>query len=158
PLIETPQSITVIDRQDLDLRVVQNLNEALHFTAGVGPDTRGNTAGRYDLQTIRGFTPDQHLDGLRLIGSANGYATPQVDLAFLDRVEVLKGPASGLYGQASPGGIVALSSKLPVLDRFGEITLSGGSYGTERASFDLGGRIDNAGQFSYRFTGTAFYS
>src|SRR6185437_8363180 len=82
PLIETPQSITVIDRQDLDLRVVQNLNEALHFTAGVGPDTRGNTAGRYDLQTIRGFTPDQYLDGLRLIGSANGYATPQVDLAF----------------------------------------------------------------------------
>src|SRR5690242_10292430 len=45
PLLETPQSITVIDRQDLDIRVVQNLNEALHFTAGVGPDTRGNTAG-----------------------------------------------------------------------------------------------------------------
>jgi len=158
PLIETPQSITVIDRQDLDLRVVQNLNEALHFTAGVGPDTRGNTAGRYDLQTIRGFTPDQYLDGLRLIGSANGYATPQVDLAFLDRVEVLKGPASGLYGQASPGGIVALSSKLPVLDRLAEITLAGGSYGTERASFDAGGRIDADGQFSFRLAGTGYHS
>jgi iron complex outermembrane receptor protein len=158
PLVETPQSITVVDRQDLDLRVVQNLNEALHFTAGVGPDTRGNTAGRYDQQTIRGFTPDQYLDGLRLIGSSNGYATPQVDLAFLDRVEVLKGPASGLYGQGSPGGIVVLSSKLPVLDRFGEVTLSGGSYGTERASVDAGGRIDAAGQFSFRITGTGYHS
>ena len=158
PLIETPQSVTVIDRQDLDLRVVQNLNEAVHFTAGMGPDTRGNTAGRYDLQTLRGFTPDQYLDGLKLIGSTNGYAVPQIDLAFLDRVEVLKGPASGLYGQASPGGIVALSSKLPVLDPLAEFTVSGGSYGTARGSFDLGGRIDDAGQFSYRLAGTAFYS
>jgi iron complex outermembrane receptor protein len=158
PLVETPQSVSVIDRQDLDLRVVQDLNEAMHFTAGVGPDTRGNTAGRYDLQTLRGFKPDQYLDGLRLIGSANGYATPQVDLAFLDRVEVLKGPSSGLYGQASPGGIVALSSKLPVLDRFGEIMVGGGSYGTERASFDAGGRIDDTGQFSFRLVGTGYHS
>jgi iron complex outermembrane recepter protein len=158
PLIDTPQSVTVIDRADLDLRVVQNLNEAMHFTAGTGPDTRGNTAGRYDLMTLRGFTPDQYLDGLKLVGSANGYATPQVDLAFLDRVEVLKGPASGLYGQASPGGIIALASKLPVLDSFNEFTLSGGSYGTMRGSFDSGGRIDDAGQFSYRVDGTAFYS
>lgn len=158
PLIETPQSVTVIDRADLDLRVVQNLNEAVHFTAGMGPDTRGNTAGRYDLQTLRGFTPDQYLDGLKLIGSTNGYATPQVDLAFLDRVEVLKGPASGLYGQASPGGIVALSSKLPVLDPLAEFTVSGGSYGTARGSVDLGGRLDDAGQLSYRLVGMAYYS
>ena len=158
PIIETPQSVTVIDRADLDLRVAQDLNEAVHFTAGMGPDTRGNTAGRYDLQTLRGFTPDQYLDGLKLIGSANGYATPQIDLAFLDRIEVLKGPASGLYGQASPGGIVALSSKLPVLDSFTQFTVSGGSYGTVRGSFDSGGRIDAAGQFSYRLDGTAFYS
>ena len=158
PLIETPQAITVIDRHDLDLRVVQNLNEAMHFTAGVGPDTRGNTAGRYDLQTLRGFSPEQYLDGLRLIGSVNGYATPQVDLAFLNRVEVLKGPASGLYGQGSPGGIVALSSKLPVLERFGEVVLSGGSYGTERASVDFGGRIDEAGHFSFRVAGTGYHS
>ena len=158
PLIETPQAITVIDRHDLDLRVVQNLNEAMHFTAGVGPDTRGNTAGRYDLQTLRGFSPEQYLDGLRLIGSVNGYATPQVDLAFLNRAEVLKGPASGLYGQGSPGGIVALSSKLPVLERFGEVVLSGGSYGTERASVDFGGRIDEADHFSFRVAGTGYHS
>lgn len=155
PLIETPQAISVIDRNDLDLRVVDNLNAAMHYTAGVGPDTRGNTAGRYDQQTLRGFTPDQYLDGLRLIGSANGYAVPQVDLSFLDRVEVVKGPASVLYGQASPGGIVALSSKLPTQDRVGEVAISGGSWGTVRGAFDLGGKLDDAGKFSFRVDGIA---
>lgn len=157
-VIETPQSITVIDRQSLDQLVVQNLNEAVHFTAGMGPDTRGNTAGRYDLQTLRGFTPDQYLDGLRLIGSVNGYATPQIDLTFLDRIEVLKGPASGLYGQASPGGIVALTSKLPVRDGFTELMVSGGSYGTARVSVDTGGRIDADGRLSFRLVGTGYRS
>ncbi len=155
PLIETPQSISVIDRGDLDLRVVENLNEAMHYTAGVGPDTRGNTAARYDLQTLRGFSPDQYLDGMRLIGSTNGYATPQIDLGFLDRVEVVKGPASVLYGQASPGGIVALSSKLPTRDSFGEVELSGGSFGTVRGAFDLGGKFDSDGKFTFRLDGFA---
>ncbi len=155
PLVETPQSISVIDGADLDLRVVQDLNEAVRYTAGFGPDTRGNTAGRYDLQTLRGFTPDQYLDGLHLIGSANGYATPQIDLAFVDRIEVVKGPASALYGQASPGGIVALSSKLPTAAPFGEITLSGGSYGTARGVVDLGGPLDADGSLSFRLVGVA---
>lgn len=155
PLVETPQSISVIDAGDLAQRVVQNLNEAMHYTAGVGPDTRGNTAGRYDLQTIRGFVPDQYLDGLHLISSVNGYAVPQIDMAFLDRVEVVKGPASVLYGQGSPGGIVALSSKLPTLQSFGEVALSGGSYGTVKGAFDFGGKIDDAGQFSFRLDGLA---
>ena len=158
PLVETPQSISVVDKQDLDLRVVTNLNEALHYTAGVGPDTRGNTAGRYDQQTLRGFTPDQYLDGLHLIGSANGYAVPQIDLAFLDRVEIVKGPASVLYGQGSPGGIVALSSKLPTLDRFGEVEISGGGFGTVKGQFDFGGKLDDDGKFSFRLDGLGYRS
>jgi iron complex outermembrane receptor protein len=158
PLIETPQSVSVIGVEELNLRVVGNLNEAMHYTAGVGPDTRGNTAGRYDMQTLRGFSPDQYLDGLKIIASANGYAVPQIDLAFLDRLEVVKGPASVLYGQGSPGGIVALSSKLPTLDRFGEVMISGGSYGTARATFDLGGKLDEAGVLSFRLDGVGYRS
>jgi iron complex outermembrane receptor protein len=155
PLVETPQTISVVDRADLDLRVVDNLNEALHYTAGVGPDTRGNTAGRYDLQTLRGFTPDQYLDGLHIISSANGYDVPQIDISMLDRVEVVKGPASVLYGQGSPGGIVALTSKLPTEDRFGQVEIGGGSYGTANGSFDFGGKLDDDGKFSVRLDGYA---
>ena len=155
PIVETPQSISVVDRVDLDLRVVDNLNEAVHFTAGVGPDTRGNTAGRYDLMTIRGFTPDQYLDGLHLISSANGYAVPQIDIDTLDRVEIVKGPASVLYGEGSPGGIIALSSKLPTQDTFGEVQVGGGSYGTANGSFDFGGKLDQAGTLTFRLDGEA---
>ena len=155
PLIETPQSISVVDRDDLDLRVVQNLNQALRYTPGIGPDTRGNTAGRYDQQTLRGFTPDQYLDGLRLIGSQNGYAIPQIDITRLDRVEVVKGPASVLYGQGSPGGIVALSSKLPTSDRFGELALTGGSFGYGQGVLDLGGPIDADGRWTFRLNAVA---
>lgn len=155
PLVETPQSVSVIDRADLDLRVVQNLNEAVHFTAGMGPDTRGNTGGRYDLQTLRGFTADQYLDGLRVIASANGYATPQIDLGFLERVEVVKGPASVTYGAASPGGLVALSSKLPTPDKFGEFTVSGGSFATVRGVLDLGGPLNASGTLTYRLVALA---
>ncbi|MBE7217938.1 MAG: TonB-dependent siderophore receptor, partial [Caulobacteraceae bacterium] len=155
PIVETPQSISVVDRTDLDLRVVTDLNQALRYTAGVGPDTRGNTAGRYDQQTLRGFSPDQYLDGLRLIGSQNGYDVPQIDITTLQRIEVVKGPASVLYGQGSPGGIVALSSKLPTQERFGEIALTGGSFGYGQGALDLGGRIDDAGRLSFRLDAVA---
>lgn len=155
PLIETPQSITVIGRDELDLRGVDSLSEALHYTAGVSPETRGDTAGRYDLINIRGFSPDQYLDGLRLIQSANGYAISQIDITGLDRIEVVKGPASVLYGEASPGGIVALTSKLPTAQSFGEVQLSGGSYGYVQGAFDLGGPIDPDGKFLFRLDGMA---
>lgn len=155
PLVETPQSISVIDRSDLDLRVVQNLNQALRFTAGIGPETRGNTAGRYDQLTLRGFSPEQYLDGLHLIQSQNGYAVPQIDVTRLERVEVVKGPASVLYGQGSPGGLVALSSKLPTTDRFGEVALSGGSFGYAQGAVDLGGAIDEQGKFAFRLNAVA---
>ncbi|MHB8286204.1 MAG: TonB-dependent siderophore receptor [Caulobacteraceae bacterium] len=157
PLIETPQSISVINRDELDLRVVTDLNQALYYTAGVSPDTRGATASRYDLLQLRGFTPDQYLDGLKLIASA-AYAVPQVDITTLDKVEVVKGPASVLYGQASPGGLVALSSKLPTTTAFGEATLSGGSFGYVQGALDLGGPIDADGKFLFRINGMIDHS
>jgi iron complex outermembrane receptor protein len=157
PLIETPQSISVIGRDELDLRVVTSLNQALYYTAGISPDTRGATASRYDLLQIRGFTPDQYLDGLRLIGSA-GYAVPQIDITALDKVEVVKGPASVLYGQASPGGLVALSSKLPTTTAFGEATVTGGSFGYIQGALDLGGPIDKDGKFLFRLNGMVDHS
>jgi iron complex outermembrane receptor protein len=155
PLIETPQSITVLDRSQLDLLNVTYLNQALRYVAGVSPDTRGSTGTRYDLLNIRGFAPDQYLDGLKLIQSANGYAVPQIDITRLDRVEVVKGPASVLYGQASPGGVVALSSKLPTSASFGQLQAIAGSYGYAQLDADFGGRIDPDGKFTFRLDGVA---
>ncbi len=155
PLIETPQSISVVDRSELDLLNVTNLNEALRYTAGVSPDTRGASGSRYDLLNLRGFVPDQYLDGLKLIQSSNGYANTQIDITRLDRVEVVKGPASVLYGQASPGGIVALSSKLPTVNSFGQVEAIGGSYGYAQLDGDFGGALDPNKKLLFRIVGEA---
>jgi len=141
PLAETPQSITVITADDIAGRSLQNLNQALRFVAGVTPETRGSSAEVYDQFKLRGFDAPVYLDGLKQFASASGYASPQVDVSRLDRIEVIKGPASVLYGQSSPGGLVAESSKLP-LDQalYGAISGTYGNYDLYRVDADLGGR------------------
>ncbi|MEG8014992.1 TonB-dependent siderophore receptor [Sphingomonas sp. 22R3R2A-7] len=140
-IVETPQSISVISAADIAGLGLQNLNQALRFVAGVTPETRGASAEVYDQFKLRGFDAPIYLDGLRQFGSATGYAVPQVDVSRLDRVEIIKGPASVLYGQSSPGGLVAEVSKLP-LDRasYGAVSGTYGSYDLYRVDADIGGR------------------
>jgi len=140
-IVETPQSISVISAADIAGLGLQNLNQALRFVAGVTPETRGASAEVYDQFKLRGFDAPVYLDGLRQFGSATGYAVPQVDVSRLDRVEIIKGPASVLYGQSSPGGLVAEVSKLP-LDRasYGAVSGTYGSYDLYRVDADIGGR------------------
>jgi iron complex outermembrane receptor protein len=142
PLVETPQSISVIDSAEIAALGLQNLNQALRYVAGVTPEQRGAAAEVYDQFKLRGFDAPVYLDGLKLLSSATGYAMPQVDVSRLDRIEVVKGPASVLYGQSSPGGLVAESSKLP-LDRdfYGAASATYGSYNLYRVDADMGGHI-----------------
>lgn len=142
PIAETPQSISVITEADLKGLGLQNLNQALRYVAGVTPDTRGSAAEVYDQFKLRGFDAPVYLDGLKLFNSASGYANAQIDVSRLDRIEVVKGPASVLYGQSSPGGLVAESSKLPIDQAFyGAVGGTYGTYDLYRVDADLGGRI-----------------
>jgi iron complex outermembrane receptor protein len=142
PLVETPQSISVVDSSTIADLGLQNLNQALRYVAGVTPDTRGSAAEVYDQFKLRGFDAPIYLDGLKLFNSATGYAQPQIDVSRLDRIEVVKGPSSALYGQSGPGGLVSESSKLP-LDRafYGAVSGTYGSYDLYRIDADVGGRI-----------------
>jgi iron complex outermembrane receptor protein len=146
PLIETPQSISVIDAATIADLGLQNLNQTLRFVAGVTPETRGASAEVYDQFKLRGFDAPVYLDGLKEFTSASGYAAMQVDVSRLDRIEAVKGPDSALYGQSSPGGLIAEASKLP-LDRafYGAFS---GTYGTDdlyRIDGDIGGRLGDGG-------------
>ncbi len=154
PLAETPQSISVITSDDITGRSLQNLNQALRFVAGVTPETRGASAEVYDQFKLRGFDAPVYLDGLKQFGSPSGYAVPQVDVSRLDRIEVIKGPASVLYGQSSPGGLVAESSKLP-LDQplYGAISGTYGNYDLYRVDADIGGRAGDG--VLWRINGSA---
>jgi len=142
PLAETPQSISVIDARDIAGLGLQNLNQSLRFVAGVTPEQRGSSAEVYDQFKLRGFDAMQYLDGLRIFDSPSGYASTQIDVSRLERIEIVKGPASALYGQSGPGGLVALSSKLPLAsDGYGAVSGTYGSYDLYRIDGDVGGRL-----------------
>ncbi|MBS1086481.1 TonB-dependent siderophore receptor [Gluconobacter sphaericus] len=156
PLIETAQSVTVITRNEMDIRNVLNLNQAVRYTAGITADLRGGGVGtRYDQFALRGFTVPTFLDGLKLQDSPTGYAVAQTDTSRLDRIEILKGPASALYGQSSPGGLVALSSKLATDQRsYGSVNATGGMFDLYRVDADVGGYVTDNGFVRYRLNGT----
>ncbi len=159
PLDEVPQSVSVINREQLDSRQVQSLGEALRYTAGVQAENFGADP-HVDFFAIRGFNANDtgvYLNGLRLSPGITALAPEPFGL---ERVDVLKGPASLLYGQNAPGGLVNLVSKRPTDVPLREVTLLGGSYGRIQGQFDLGGPIGAAregqtsdGRWSYRLTG-----
>lgn len=153
PILETPQAINVVGRKEIEDRQAQSVSQALLYTPGVM--NQYGTDVRYDWLYVRGFVPGRYLDGLRLPFGARGYSQPRVESYGLERVELLKGPSSGLYGQNSPGGLLNLVSKRPTATPLREIQLQTGSFGRAQAAFDLSGPIDPEGKILYRLTGLA---
>lgn len=152
PLIETPQSISVVPRAQIESQGAATVGQALRYTAGVVAEWRGLSSSKYDHILVRGsagYTVDMYWDGLRLpsIGSIGG---PTPDPYFLERIEVLKGPASVLYGQGAANGLVNAISKRPTPDARREVRFSIGNNGYRWFGLDLGGPVDDAGQFLYR--------
>ncbi len=138
PLVEMPQSVSVVSRDMIDLLNWTSLNESVRYSAGAtgeafGPDER------YDWLQVRGFDPVQFIDGVQApIGSVNNTGT---DLYGSEAVEVLKGPAAVLYGQAPPGGIVNMISRRPEMGRSGELEVQGGEYSMWQVAGDFTGAI-----------------
>ncbi|WP_296179973.1 TonB-dependent siderophore receptor [Pseudomonas sp. UBA1879] len=155
-IAEVPQSISVVGRTQMDQQKAQTVAEALKYTPGVFADSRAD--GLFDGLFIRGFGGfgglanfSKLLDGLPL-QSGQYLATPAVDSYLLDRIDVLKGPSSVLYGQASPGGVVNMVSKRPTDAPLHEVEVQTGSRGREQIATDHSGPIDDQGVWSYRIT------
>ncbi|MGE8944093.1 TonB-dependent siderophore receptor [Leptospira interrogans] len=156
PLIETPQSISVVTRDQIEQQGAESVSDALHYTPGVIVDVR--PASRYDIVNIRGLGNLQSFvhfqDGLKLQRGLN-FDVPVMDPYLLERIEVFRGPASVLYGQVGVGGLVNFVSKKPTDDPFGEIAVTFGTHVRKQVAFDFGGPVDRNGEFSYRLTGLA---
>ncbi len=153
PLLETPQSVSVVTRSQMDAQGATTLVESLRYTPGIVAQY-GNTDLRYDWLTLRGFTPPaRYLDNLRLPFGARGYSQPRIEPWGLERTEVVKGPSSVLYGQATPGGLVNMVSKRPTVTPVREVEVQVGSHDRRQAAFDFGGALDADGVLSYRLVG-----
>ena len=149
PLIETPQSVSVISRDQIDLLNFVDVQQAVRYTAGVvgenyGPDLR------FDFITLRGFIPDQYIDGLKAPVSAT-IANVGVDLYGFKAVDVLKGPAGVLYGTTPPGGIYNLTSRRPSTQTGGEFQIKYGTDDFKQAAGTITGELANG--LSARLTG-----
>lgn len=152
PLIETPQSVSVITHDEIELLQIQNLEQATRYTAGIISGSYGGD-DRFDWLTLRGFTPTEYLDGLRLPTAAVAEAQSRLDVYALEQVEILKGPSSALYGQVPPGGLVNMVSKRPSAVESGEAQIQVGTFDQRQAAFDSTGPVDAGGTVLYRLTG-----
>ncbi len=157
PLRDIPQSIQVVNQNLLRDRATFNFAEAV--TQNVSGVTRHTTdltgSGAGDFLRLRGFSGSYNNSYLR-----NGLKFPNygaTETADVERIEVLKGTSSVLYGRAEPGGVVNLVTKEPTNDNFFSAEFTGGQFNFYRPQIDAGGKIFGSDKFSYRFNAAYQY-
>jgi iron complex outermembrane receptor protein len=153
-LLETPQSISVVGAEQIAATGAQTIASALDYVPGVLAFAADDITG--DSLFTRGFRIDPYYgnvfrDGLR--AAVNVFDGAQEPYG-LERVELLRGPSSILYGQAGPAGILNTVSKRPPSEPLREVNLQAGSYDRAQVSADFGGPIGD-GTLSWRLTGLA---
>lgn len=154
PLITTAQSVSVVTRQQMADQGANTISQALEYTPGVY-SSFGGGATRFDAISLRGYhggdVDNLFLDGMRLMSDGGSHNVLQIDPWFIERVDVIRGPSSALYGQSVPGGVVNLTSKRPQFSQQGHIRLTGGTQNTKGAAFDYTDAIND--QWAWRLIG-----
>lgn len=155
-LIETPRTVSLISRDELDKRGVQDIIEAVRYSAGVSTGGYGFDP-RFDQIVLRGndiTTTGDYRDGLRQ--PYLSYGMLRNEPYALEQVEVIKGPISVLYGAGSPGGIVNKTSKMPTEETIREVGILYGTEDRVQAMFDFGGPLsEEDNSVLYRIVGLA---
>ena len=158
PLVETPESISVVTRDRLDRQVItDSLTDILSYVPGILASPYGFDT-RVDRFAIRGFdaaSAGLYRDSLQLPSFGDSDRSFRIEPYGLERLEVLRGPSSVLYGNGSLGGLVNAISKRPTTTTFGELELEAGNYKRFAGKFDFGGAVNDAGTLAYRLTGLA---
>jgi len=147
---ETPASIQVVPRQVIEDQKTPRMKDALENVSGVRPNQSIGSGNRF---IIRGF-PDlgkTYRNGL-LATSPSGFPF-EMDTANIESIEVLKGPASILYGRIEPGGMINVNTKRPLDTPHGALEQQFGSYNFYRTLWDVGGAITDSKSLSVRFAG-----
>ncbi|TKD25139.1 TonB-dependent siderophore receptor [Rhodobacter capsulatus] len=150
PLTKTAQAISVVPASQIADQGATSVAQALRYTPGIVTEYRGSS-NLHDETFVRGFYyVPRFLDGLAFGTNSFG----QIDPALLERVELVKGPSSVLYGQANPGGLIAMTTKKADGAHHGEMVASFGTGDRAGLSFDLGDRLSDT--LSWRLAGTGW--
>ncbi|WP_280374636.1 TonB-dependent siderophore receptor [Pseudomonas sp. BN515] len=145
---ETPQSVSVITRQQMDDQGLTNIGEVLSKTPGITVNKLDSSRASFKS---RGFEIDNfQVDGMPA-AFRFGNGIDQTDMVIYDRVEVLKGSTGLLSGFGSPSATVNLVRKRPTRELSGYVSASAGSWDTYRSEFDIGGALTPEGNVRGRF-------
>lgn len=147
-LLDTPASVSVITQKEIEQRSASSTEEVLQYTPGVITDYYG-TDDRNDYFQIRGFQATTYRDGLTL-GSMRGVR--EEPFAY-ERIEVLRGANSTLFGPADPGGSVNFVSKQPRFERIRQGYVTYGSFDHKEAGVDVGDALNGSDTLAFRLTG-----
>jgi len=143
---ETPQSISVVSRAVVEDIGATRLQDALDYAGGVG---RANNFGGQGLTTftVRGFTTGEfYRNGFPI---NRGYPN-MPDANTIERLEVLRGPATMLYGRGDPGGTFNVVTKQPLAERTVTLGSQLNDQGMKRGTLDASGPLDEEGRLAYR--------
>lgn len=137
PLKDVPQNVQSLSSEALDVAGITRLDSALDNVSGVS--RLNNFGGLWDSYAIRGFAGDVNLPSGFLVNGFNGargYGGPR-DTSSVERIDVLKGPTSALFGRGEPGGTVNIVTKKPEFRRHGALMVQGGSFNSYRVEGDF---------------------
>jgi iron complex outermembrane recepter protein len=146
PIRDVPGNIQVIPREVIEDQGAVRINDVLRNVSGVNFST--DAGGRSPTYNVRGFEAIQFKNGLREDRQFNTRTYPET--ANIEQIEVLKGPASVLFGQAQPGGIINFTTKRPLPEPFYQIDFTAGSYDFYRPTLDFSGPLNSDGTLAYR--------
>lgn len=152
PVLQIPQSISVITADRIRDQGALTLQDTLRYTAGVRGEAYGLDS-RGDFAMVRGASPALFLDGLQQ--SFGSYTNTRTDPFTLERIEVLKGPSSMLYGQSPIGGLVNQVSKRPRTEQKTQLQLQYGNYDRKEIALDTTGPLNDDGSLLYRVVAIA---
>lgn len=159
PIIEIPQSISVVTRNEMDMRSVQNFTEALRYVPGVTVDQFGFQGQGFEYLMMRGFNAlntANFRDGLS--NSAVGFFSQFITETYgVERVDVLRGPSSVVFGRGDAGGIVNRVTKRPSATPIREIEFQYGNFDRKRIAADIGA-VSKDGTIMFRLVTTALDS
>jgi iron complex outermembrane receptor protein len=146
PLRDMPVTTSAVSLKTIEQRGADDLGEAMKNTTGVRAN---NTYGGFQHFTMRGFSNFVLLvDGVRDERHNISTSAPNTNLANVESIEVLKGPASALFGHSALGGIINIARKRPTAHFKADFSAAYGSFNTRRIRAGAGGSLSN--QLRYR--------
>ena len=157
PVSITPVNVQAVTAQTLQDQAVVSLDQALVNVSGVTVSGGGGADNGQSFSSIiiRGFGNDAHVrNGVRLDSFGSDSGTSAVQIANVESLDILKGPAAILYGQVEPGGIVNVITKQPQPKAAYSAEAQAGSYGFYRAVADATGPLADDGKLLYRLIGS----